>query len=126
MFTASREKRRYTRLAFCIPVRYRKITPDIQESKGSLTKDISERGAKMITYEFLPPNLTLIMEMPLISEMKPVKGICRVAWVAKTGFSERYDVGIEFVNLDQGDQARIAKFVFSESISERTINEDGG
>ncbi len=122
MFETSRERRRCARLDFCSPMRYRRISPDAQEYKGSLMKDISEGGVKMTTYEFLPLNLKLVMEIPLIAERKPMRGICRIAWVMKTAFGERYDVGVEFINLDQGDQAHIARFVFSENISDTKTN----
>lgn len=122
MFAGSRERRKCARLDFCLPMSYRKIRPDAQEYKGSLIKDISEGGAKMTIYEFLSLDLKLVMEIPLISERKPARGICRVAWVRKTAFSERYDVGVKFIDLDQGDRARIAKFVFSESVSDKKTN----
>ena len=114
------ERRKYPRLNFHIPIRYRKIGANAQEFKGSLIKDISEGGAKMTVYEFLPLNLRLAMEIPLVSGTRPVQGTCRVAWVNKTAFNEQYDVGLEFINLDQKDTGQIAKFIFNRSM-ERTL-----
>ena len=105
------EKRRYLRLDSRIPMRYRKIQTNIEELKGSLIKNISEGGMMISAYEFLPLNSRLVMEIPLVSGIKSLEGTCRVAWIKKAGFSEQYDVGVEFANLNQGDTAQIAKFI---------------
>ena len=65
----------------------------------------------MTVYEFLARNLKLALEIPLASGIKPVQGISRVAWINKVSFNEQYDVGVEFVNLDQGDLMQIATFI---------------
>ncbi len=109
------EKRKYPRLDFPIPMRYRKIEANSREFKGSLVRNISLGGTRMTTYEFLPLNSKLVMEMPLVSGKKSVKGVCRVAWVKKTQLNEQYDAGLEFVNLDSGDPAEIARFVIFNS-----------
>ena len=59
------------------------------------------------------------MEMPLVSGIKAVQGTCRVAWVKKAPFGEQYDVGLEFVNLNQGDDIQIANFVFNKSMEKK-------
>jgi c-di-GMP-binding flagellar brake protein YcgR len=106
------ERRRHIRFDSLIPMRYRKIETDTQEYKGSLMRDISEGGARMTIYEFLPRNLKLATEIPLISGTKPLKGTCRVAWAVKAAFSEQYDVGVEFVNFNQEDRTQVAKYIF--------------
>ena len=112
------EKRKYPRLNSRIPMRYRKIETSTQEFQGSLMKDISEGGTRMTISEFLPLNSKLAMEIPLMPGRRPVKGVSRVAWVAKAGFSERYDVGVEFVELDQEDSMQIAKFILNKALTE--------
>ena len=116
MFSNNAERRRYLRLDSRIPMRYRKIETNIQEFKGSLMRNISEGGASMTIYEFLPLNLRLALEIPLMFGKKPLQGISRVAWVAKAAFGEQYDVGLEFVNLNHENLTQVAKFVFDKSI----------
>lgn len=84
-----------------------------QGFKGSLIRNISEGGILMRSYEFLPLNLKLVVELPLMSAVRPVEGACRVAWVNKRGFDEQFDVGVEFVNLNQGDSGRLSSFIKS-------------
>ncbi len=112
------EKRKHPRLDLRIPMRYRKIQTNIEELKGSLIKNISEGGMMINAYEFLPLNSRLTMEIPLVSGTKSVEGTCRVAWIKKAGFSEQYDVGVEFANLNQGDTAQIAKFIFNKNVEQ--------
>jgi len=110
------EKRGHLRLDSRIPMRYRKIETNIPEFKGSLMRNISEGGVRMNIYEFLPLNSKLAAEIPLASGRKPVQGVCRVAWIRKAAFGEQYDVGTEFLNLNQGDEGQIARFIFDKSV----------
>ncbi|MCQ9208794.1 MAG: PilZ domain-containing protein [Omnitrophica bacterium] len=112
------EKRRHPRLDSRIPMRYRKIEAGSQEFKGSLMRDISEGGTRMTIHEFLPMNSRLAMEIPLLSGRRPLGGVCRVAWVKKTAFSEQYDTGLEFINLNQGNILEIAKYILKGSAEE--------
>ena len=115
MLENSQEKRRYFRLDSRIPMRYRKIERYSQEFKGSLMRNISKGGVRMTVYEFLALNLKLALEIPLLSGMKPLQGISRVAWTKRTAFNEQYDVGIEFINFNQGDEIQIAAFISKKS-----------
>ena len=104
------EKRKGPRFSSRIPMRYKKLERSSQEFKGSLMRNISAGGARMTIYEFLPLNFRLVAEIPLISGLKPLQGVCRVAWVEKAAFSEQYDVGLEFLNLNQEDKKQITEF----------------
>ena len=119
MFTNPTEKRLDLRLDFSVPMRYRKIESVAQDFKGSLIKNISKSGAKISLYEFLPLNLRLAIEIPLTSGLKPVQGVGRVAWVSKAAYSEQYDVGLEFVNLNERDSQQITK-LFSDQVAEES------
>ena len=104
------EKRRFPRFDSRISIRYRKI-PQVRLLQGTITRNISKGGLMMRTFEFLPHDARLTVEMALLEGMKPVQGTCRVAWVRKAPFGEQYDTGVEFVNLNQGDPERIGDFI---------------
>lgn len=116
MLEKAEEKRRHPRFDFRIPMRYRRIDAHTRESKGSLIKNLSVGGARIAAYEFLPLNLKLAIEIPLTSGLKPVEGIGRVAWVSKAAFSDQYDVGVEFANLNEKDAQEIGKFIFDKNV----------
>ncbi len=111
MLENSQERRKYFRLDSRIPMRYRPIEKDPQELRGSLMRNISKGGVRMTAYKFLARNLKLALEIPLLSGIKPVQGVSRVAWVNKVSFNEQYDIGVEFINLNQGDLTQIATFI---------------
>ena len=117
MIAEYKEKREYPRLASDVPMSYRTIGAGPQEYKGSLMRDISEGGVRISSYEFLPLNSRLTTEIPLISGRRAMTASCRVAWVAKSGSSERYDTGLEFANLVPEDRRHMAKFLFLEVVS---------
>ncbi len=105
------ERRRYSRINFRIPMRYRKIEANMREFKGSLMKDISAGGARMTIFEFLPLNLRLATEIPLISGLRPIRGAGRVAWVNKVAYGDQYDVGLEFIEIEPEDIIQISEFI---------------
>jgi c-di-GMP-binding flagellar brake protein YcgR len=110
------EKRKYPRCYSSLPIRYRKLEKKISESKGALIKNISEGGIKVVMHEFVPLNGKLAVEIPLASGQPSVKGTSRVAWMKKLAFSEQYEVGMEFLDLNQGDSLNIAKFIFTKNV----------
>ena len=114
--STSQEKRKHPRFNFSMPMRYKRIGKDVRDFKGSLIKNLSKGGAQVNTFEFLPLNVKLAVEIPLLSGVQPVKGVCRVAWVRKAAFSEQYDAGVEFVDFDQENTEQIAKFIFDKNI----------
>lgn len=118
------EKRRYPRLNLRNPMSYKRIETGASAFKGSLIRNISEGGARMTIYEFLPRNLKLAVEIPLLTGVESVKGTCRVAWVRKAAFGEQYDVGVEFDSLGCEDAGRIAKFVLFKTTDESQIGTD--
>jgi c-di-GMP-binding flagellar brake protein YcgR len=113
--SAAQEKRRHARFSFSMPMRYKRIEKDARDFKGSLIRNLSAGGAQIKTFEFLPLNAKLAVEISLLNGVQPVKGICRVAWVRKTAFSEQYDTGVEFVDFNQENTEQIAKFIFDKN-----------
>lgn len=114
--SAPQEKRKHPRFDFSMPMRYKRLEKDARAFKGSLIKNLSTGGAQVNTFEFLPLNVKLAVEIPLLSGVQPVKGICRVAWVRKAGFSEQYDTGVEFVDFGQENTEQLAKFIFDKNV----------
>ncbi|MBN2097207.1 MAG: PilZ domain-containing protein [Candidatus Omnitrophica bacterium] len=115
MSAVSQERRLYPRLNFRIPMRYKRLDRDCSEPRGSLIKNISQGGAMITGYEFLPLNSKLTIEIPLLAKAKSIAGVGRIVWVKQNAFSEQYDSGVEFVNLNQGDGQQISQFILEHS-----------
>ncbi len=95
------EKRRYRRIQLRHPVQFQSQNATL--AGGSLSCDLSEGGARVDTYDFLPLGTELTLQIRLAVE-KIVEYVGRVVWVRKIPFADRYQVGLEF----SGDKTFLA------------------
>ncbi|MBI3312035.1 MAG: PilZ domain-containing protein [Candidatus Omnitrophica bacterium] len=101
------ERRRYLRLNFREPIRFRDVFKPHAYS-GALARDLSAGGLRMSAQEFLPKDSKLVVVLDLPGVREPVRTISRVAWMQKERTSDRYDCGLEFVGISREDQEIIA------------------
>ena len=91
------EKRNFHRFDRAQPVRIQFKDP--RQFGGSLSCDLSEGGARVHLSDFIPLNTKLTLSIQLVDD-RIVECLCRVAWVEKNRFSDRYQAGLEFVEAD--------------------------
>ena len=91
------EKRNFHRFHRAQPVRFQFKDPS--RFGGSLSCDLSEGGIRVHLSDFIPLNTELTLSIQLADE-SIVECPCRVAWVEKNRFSDRYQAGLEFVEAD--------------------------
>jgi c-di-GMP-binding flagellar brake protein YcgR len=91
------EKRNFHRFDSTQPVRYQLKDPT--QFGGSLSCDLSEGGIRLHLSDFIPLNTELTLTLQL-ADQSIVECPCRVAWVEKNRFSDRYQAGLEFVEAD--------------------------
>ena len=72
---------------------------DPSQFGGSLSCDLSEGGIRVHLSDFIPLNTEVALQIKLADESL-VECPCRVAWVEKNRFSDRYQAGLEFVESD--------------------------
>ncbi len=89
-------KRQHPRFEFCEPVGYHKPQ---QTPHGSLASNISQGGVKLTVYEFIPIGSMLEMQVQL-PDLKTVNVKGRVMWVNEIAYSERYEIGVQFIPQD--------------------------
>jgi len=109
------ERRQFVRLNFLVDVVYHKVPP---VEKLSLAKNISTGGICLIVYEELKEQDTLDLEIYLPKDKTAIQAKGRVTWVKEFIIGDipkgkRYDVGIEFLEIDKNDLEKINKYVFS-------------
>jgi c-di-GMP-binding flagellar brake protein YcgR len=88
-------------------------------------KDISAGGACLRTETLLPINSLLELKINFPAFEEPVSCKTKVMWVKKIGKRLRYEVGLQFMDLDQETRKRIdavIKFV-REKMSKRTLKD---
>ena len=111
------EKRRFVRLNVLTDVAYTR-RPSSEEEKISLSKNISIGGLCLIVYETLKESEVLDLNIYLSEEAMPVNAVGRVVWskefiVGDPDKGKRYDVGIELIEINEEDVAKIEKYVFA-------------
>ena len=82
----------------------------------TVSKDLSLTGARIISDKFIPKDNLLKININLISTMIDIKA--RVVWCNRNRVSERYCAGIEFIEVNQPKQKKIAGFLNKIFLSE--------
>ncbi len=114
------ERRKFVRLNTNVDVKWAKITPDKEGATGDLskTKNISGGGICLTVYgKNVDIGDILDMEIDLPTK-KTIKVRGRVAWVGEFEIvggrhEKNYDLGVEFLEIDEEDRIEINQFVFS-------------
>ena len=91
------ERRSFHRFHRAQPVWFQLKDPS--QFGGSLSCDLSEGGIRVHLRDFIPLNTELTLQIQLADE-SIVECPCRVAWVEKNRFNDRYQAGLEFVEAD--------------------------
>ena len=86
-------KRQYPRFSFPEPVSYQS-----QElPNGSLAGNISVGGLKLSVHEFVPLGTVLEVQIAFSNPIRVVNVKTKVVWVKEIAYSERYELGLEFI-----------------------------
>ncbi len=111
------ERRQFVRLSILTDVAYNKKETSEKE-KVSFTKNIGGGGICLIAYEEVAVSDVLELKISLSEEKAPITILGKVVWVKKFSIGdsfrgERFDVGVEFINISASDKQKIDKYVFA-------------
>jgi len=106
-----KERRRFPRINARLPLQFKDIQRPIETYSGTLTRDVSEGGARFVAGEFLSIFTRLLLEVSVPSFSRPIKAISKVAWIQKIPRSNQYDVGVQFMDVTEEDKKHLASFV---------------
>lgn len=106
-----KERRQHTRINARVPLQFKDIQRPIETYSGTLTKDISEGGARFISSDFLSLFTRLLVEVSLPSFSRPVKAISKVAWIQKQPRGSQYNIGLQFLDMTEEDKKHLAAFI---------------
>lgn len=113
------ERRKYPRLNVNVRVNWDKAGSSAprQSEKSDITKNVSEGGICLIVYDKpeIGQHLLLKIELPA---KKIIQSKGRIVWVKEFGIvgktdEMRYDIGIEFSDIDPGDREGLKEFISS-------------
>ena len=107
------EKRRYPRAETNLPISYKNLRNVGDAPVSSMTRDISEGGARFKTSEFISLACRLVLEISIPTSPKPVKAISKVAWIKKLPAGDNYEIGNHFLEITKEDKSRIMEYINS-------------
>lgn len=101
------EQRKFPRIDVSLP-----LSCHVLHSKDlfyTVSKDLSKGGLKAITYNFYPKNSSLRVSLNIISKIVNIRA--RVVWCNKERFSDRYSIGLEFIEVAPSDKKDLIEFL---------------
>lgn len=105
------ERRQYPRASTAMPVQYRGIRQASDAVVGTIARDISGGGVRLVVNEFISVFTRLVVEVSIPPTPKPIRATSKVVWVRKRPYGEQYEVGMEFVDITEEDKRNISNFV---------------
>ncbi len=104
------ERRRYKRWRVSAPVKIELIGPAKGLYWGSLSRDVSAGGLKVIMSEFLPKGSKLKVELFLENVKRLFRARARLVWVEQLPWrDDAFRVGMEFMEIEKRDKAELMK-----------------
>ncbi len=118
-----KEERKFPRLNAYHLAKYRLVSKPQDQVVVTSIKDISGGGTCMRVEEKLPVSsvIQLYINFPQFSH--PIPSLAKVIWIKKVGRTNRYDVGIQFLEIEEVLHREIVKRIDYVS---KIIKEKGG
>jgi hypothetical protein len=107
MAMTSQEKRRFPRLELSLPLRYQ--IRGMPEFNNAVSDNFSVGGVSFINDKFIAPNTALMLEINILSRI--LNPVGRVVWSYNVSRSDKYKLGIEFLELDPADKNYISDYI---------------
>jgi len=101
------ERRKYQRIDVSFPIECKAIPST--HYFYTVSKDISQGGAKIFTNEFMPKENTLKVNLNIIDKVLNLKA--KVAWCVKERLSDRYSTGLEFMEVNELTKEELQNFL---------------
>lgn len=106
------ERRRFPRIKYDFPVKFKTISPNASAPfKSALGKDISEGGLCFSTDSFVGVGSKLMLELPIPEKNYTIRAVAKPAWVRGTADVERYEMGSSFLEMSEFDKQLLRDFV---------------
>jgi len=93
------EKRQSRRLKVNIPISYEYLGSQ-KDFGETLSKDLSLTGLRINMQSFFPPNSSFLIRLRFPEVQKIVEGIARTVWSHRISFSDQYQTGLQFYEMN--------------------------
>jgi len=103
------ERRRYLRIPDQAEISYR-ILPNPKTSMF-FTKNISQGGIRFFVGAIVPQNSLMEIRLTLKDIPFSFKTVVKTKWVKKETYGDRYEVGVEFVNISKEAVGHLIRYI---------------
>lgn len=101
------DNRQFSRVKLQGPLRYQiRGTP---EFNNTVLNNISLGGLSFNNNKFIPPNTLLTLQVDVLSRI--LNPIGRIAWASSLPRSDRYQFGIEFMEMDEAEKKYLNDYI---------------
>ena len=104
-----RERRQYVRVPDHSKVTYRIVS--YNKTEGFLARNISQGGISFFVKEFIPVGTILEIRLTLEKIVFSFEARVSVKWTKEHSESQRFEVGVEFVNIPQKAQEHLVRYI---------------
>jgi len=101
------EKREFPRIKLKRPLGYR--ARGTHETNNTISENISLGGICFVTERFIAPKTALAIEIDILTRM--LCPIASVVWSWPLPHSDRYHVGVEFLEFNQRDKNYLSDYI---------------
>ena len=108
------EKRKFRRIESRFPLKYKDLRKAGEESRGTVSKNLSEGGVRFRSDRFISLACRLVVELNLPALARPIRAVSKIAWIRKLPAGDDYEVGNQFLEISRADKDIIQKFVRGE------------
>jgi len=91
------ERRRFVRIPEDSAISY-EVQPNTKIEEF-LTRNISQGGICFFVHKFIPKDSHLKIKLSLKKISFYFEALVRLVWIKKDAHSERYEIGVEFINI---------------------------
>jgi c-di-GMP-binding flagellar brake protein YcgR len=103
------EKRIFPRVNVKAPIRYKRNPRG--KFFAAISQNISEGGLGIISNQFIPAWEKLWIEFTPFSGPETVRALAQVVWAQQIRYSDRYQIGIKFTQIDQASRETLSNYV---------------
>lgn len=107
MQDSAQEKRQFPRIRGYFPLTYKLCSG--HKNHSTLTRDLSVRGMRIITFESLPVKEELRLEITLGTNIISAKG--KVVWTQSSSHGDRFYSGVKFDEIPHETETAIKKYI---------------
>lgn len=106
-----RERRKFIRIPEDSPITYEIM--DNPKIGDFFTDNISQGGIRFFVHHFIPVKSLLRIKFFLKKITFYFEAVVKVAWVRKVAHSDRYEIGVEFIDIPQKAAEHLIDYIGS-------------